>query len=87
MCVFMLEDPAGSLETVVFPETFARHGTLAENDAMVVVRGKFEKDDESARLVATEVGSGCCHAKDRRLRRHPGSRRDASSPGGWRPVP
>jgi DNA polymerase-3 subunit alpha len=55
MCVFMLEDPAGSLETVVFPETFARHGTLAENDAMVVVRGKFEKDDESARLVATEV--------------------------------
>jgi DNA polymerase-3 subunit alpha len=55
MCVFMLDDPAGSLETVVFPETFLKYGALAENDAMVVVRGKFEKDDESARLVATEI--------------------------------
>jgi DNA polymerase-3 subunit alpha len=55
MCVFMLDDPTGSLETVVFPETFGKHGTLAENDTMVVVRGKFEKDDESARLVATEI--------------------------------
>ncbi|MBI2223135.1 MAG: DNA polymerase III subunit alpha [Acidobacteria bacterium] len=55
MCVFMLEDIAGSLETVVFPETFSRFGHLAEADAMLVVRGKFEKDDESARLVATEI--------------------------------
>jgi DNA polymerase-3 subunit alpha len=55
MCVFMLEEPAGSLETVVFPETFSKHGHFAENDAMLIVRGKFERDDESARLVATEI--------------------------------
>ena len=55
MCVFMLEDITGSLETVVFPETFSRFGHLAEADAMLVVRGKFEKDDESARLLATEI--------------------------------
>jgi DNA polymerase III subunit alpha len=55
MCVFMLDDPTGSLETVVFPETFAKCGHLAEADAMLLVRGKFEKDDESARLVATEI--------------------------------
>jgi len=55
MCVFMLEDVTGSLETVVFPETFSKCGQLAEADAMLVVRGKFEKDDESARLVATEI--------------------------------
>jgi DNA polymerase-3 subunit alpha len=55
MCVFMLEDIAGSLEVVVFPETFGKHGSLVEADAMVLVRGKFEKDDESARLVATEL--------------------------------
>jgi DNA polymerase-3 subunit alpha len=55
MCVFMLDDIAGSLEVVVFPETFARHGALVEADAMVLVRGKFEKDDESARVVATEL--------------------------------
>ena len=55
MCVFMLDDIAGSLEVVVFPETFGKHGSLVEADAMVLVRGKFEKDDESARVVATEL--------------------------------
>ena len=55
MAVFMLEDIAGSLEVVVFPETFARHASLIEADAMLLVRGKFEKDDESARIVATEL--------------------------------
>src|SRR6476619_1749006 len=55
MAVFMLDDVAGNVEVVVFPETFAKHGTAIESDAMLLVRGKFEKDDESARLVATEL--------------------------------
>ncbi len=55
MAVFMLDDVAGSVEVVVFPETFGKHGTLVEADAMVLVRGKFERDDESARIVATEL--------------------------------
>ncbi len=55
MCVFMLDDIAGSLEIVVFPETFSKHGALVEADAMLLVRGKLEKDDESARVVATEL--------------------------------
>jgi DNA polymerase-3 subunit alpha len=55
MCVFMLDDIAGSLEIVVFPETFAKHGSLVEADAMLLVRGKLEKDEESARIVATEL--------------------------------
>ena len=55
MCVFMLDDIAGSLEVVVFPETFGKYGSLVEADAMLLVRGKFEKDDESARIVATEL--------------------------------
>jgi DNA polymerase-3 subunit alpha len=55
MAVFMLEDTAGSLEVVVFPETFTKHAPLIESDAMLLVRGKFEKDDESARMVATEL--------------------------------
>jgi DNA polymerase-3 subunit alpha len=55
MAVFMLDDIAGSIEVVVFPEAFAKHATLVEADAMVLVRGKFEKDEESARLVATEL--------------------------------
>ena len=55
MAVFMLDDIAGGVEVVVFPETFGKHGPLIEADAMLLVRGKFEKDDESARLVATEL--------------------------------
>ena len=55
MAVFMLDDVAGSLEVVVFPETFGKCGSVVEADAMVLVRGKFEKDDESARIVATEL--------------------------------
>jgi DNA polymerase-3 subunit alpha len=45
MAVFMLDDIAGNLEVVVFPETFARHGSLVEPDAMLLVRGKLEKDE------------------------------------------
>ena len=55
MAVFMLDDIAGGIEVVVFPETFGKHGHLIVADAMLLVRGKFEKDDESARLVATEL--------------------------------
>jgi DNA polymerase-3 subunit alpha len=55
MAVFVLDDVGGNLEVVVFPETFGKHGALVEADAMLLVRGKFEKDDESARIVATEL--------------------------------
>src|SRR6185295_9973847 len=55
MAVFVLDDIAGGIEVVVFPETFAKHAALIVADAMVLVRGKFEKDEESARLVATEL--------------------------------
>jgi DNA polymerase-3 subunit alpha len=55
MAVFMLDDIAGGVEVIVFPETFGKHGHLIAGDAMLLVRGKFEKDEESARLVATEL--------------------------------
>jgi DNA polymerase III subunit alpha len=55
MAVFTLEDVGGSVEVVVFPEAFQKFGQLISADAMLVVRGKFEKDDESARLVASEL--------------------------------
>ncbi|MBI2833534.1 MAG: DNA polymerase III subunit alpha [Acidobacteria bacterium] len=55
MAAFALEDMTGAVEVVVFPETFGKSGALIDTDAMVVVRGKLEKDDESARLLATEI--------------------------------
>jgi len=55
MCVFMLDDAHGSIEVVVFPEAFKQHGHLAENGKTVCVAGRFERDDESARILASEI--------------------------------
>jgi len=55
MCVLTLDDAAGSIEVVVFPETFKQHGHYAENGRSVLVHGRFERDDESVRLLATEI--------------------------------
>jgi len=55
MAVFMLEDEAAKVEAVVFPDAFAKCGALAIDDAMLIVRGKYERDDESSRLVVAEM--------------------------------
>ena len=55
MAVFMLEDEEGKVETVVYPEAFAKLSGLISADAMLLVRGKFERDDETSRLVATDI--------------------------------
>ena len=55
MAVFMLDDIAGGLEVVVFPEAFSKSGHVIAADAMLLVRGKLEKDDETARIVASEL--------------------------------
>jgi len=57
MCVFMLDDAHGSVEVVVFPETFKQWGHLAESGQMVVVTGKLERDEETARILASELAS------------------------------
>jgi DNA polymerase-3 subunit alpha len=55
MGVFTLEDAQGSLEVVVFPEAFTRFAHLSENGRMLAVRGRFERDEESSRMQATEL--------------------------------
>jgi DNA polymerase-3 subunit alpha len=55
MAAFVLDDPHGTIEVVAFPETFAKHGAVIQADAMVLVKGKFERDEESSRLMASEI--------------------------------
>jgi DNA polymerase III subunit alpha len=55
MGVFMLEDAQGALEVVVFPEPYGRYRSLLESGALVTVRGRFERDEESSRLQANEI--------------------------------
>ena len=39
-----------AVEVVVFPEPSARHRMLIENGALLLVRGKFERDEEIVAL-------------------------------------
>jgi DNA polymerase-3 subunit alpha len=55
MAVFTLEDAHGGVEVLCFPDTFQKCGSLVEAGTMVIVRGKLERDDESVRILATEI--------------------------------
>ncbi len=55
MAAFSLEDEAAKVDAVVFPEAFSRCGHLVAADAMVLARGKYERDEESSRLVVNEL--------------------------------
>jgi DNA polymerase-3 subunit alpha len=57
MAVFMLDDEGGKVEVVVFPEAFARFGGLVTDDALLLVRGKFEREEDTCRMVAAELVS------------------------------
>jgi DNA polymerase-3 subunit alpha len=55
MAVFTLEDAQGGVEVIAFPETFQRSAGLIETGTLVLVRGKLERDDESVRVLASEI--------------------------------
>jgi DNA polymerase-3 subunit alpha len=55
MAVFTLEDAHGSVEVVVFPEAYQRAAALIETGTLVLVHGKLERDDESSRILASEI--------------------------------
>ena len=55
MAVFTLTDQSAGLEVVVFPEAFRKCHALTTNDTMVVVRGKFERDDETTKMIASDI--------------------------------
>ncbi len=55
MAVFTLEDAQGGVEVIAFPEVYQRAAGLIESGTMVLVRGKLERDDESIRVLASEI--------------------------------
>jgi DNA polymerase-3 subunit alpha len=55
MCVFSLEDATGSIEVVVFPDAFKQHGHIVEDGRSVLVHGRYERDDDSIRILASEI--------------------------------
>jgi DNA polymerase-3 subunit alpha len=55
MAVFTLEDAQGGVEVIAFPEAYQRAASLIETGTLVLVRGKLERDDESVRVLASEI--------------------------------
>src|SRR6185369_17755066 len=55
MAVFTLEDAQGSVEVITFPEAYQKSASLIETGTLVLVRGKLERDDETSRVLASEI--------------------------------
>jgi DNA polymerase-3 subunit alpha len=55
MAVFTLEDAVGGVEVVVFPEAYQRAASFIESGTLVLVRGKLERDEETVRILASEI--------------------------------
>jgi DNA polymerase III subunit alpha len=54
--LFRVEDQYGSVKIVCWPETFAKHKSVVQNNLAVLVKGKLELTDEgAATIVAQEI--------------------------------
>jgi len=57
MAILTLEDLSGVVEVLVFPSTFAKHGSLIKQDAMVFVKGRLNMREEEPKIVANEIST------------------------------
>ncbi len=55
MAVLVLEDLTDSVETMVFPRTFADYGHLLEDDRIVIIRGRVDRRDDQPKLMAQSI--------------------------------
>lgn len=55
MAVAQMEDLTGSVEVVLFPETFDRHGSLCVEDQILVIRGRADSRNDSIQIIAEDV--------------------------------
>ena len=50
-----LEDLAGSIEVMIFPSTYQLCSTVVAEDAIVFVKGRIDKREDVAKIIAMEV--------------------------------
>jgi len=55
MAFLELEDRIARIETVVFPEPWRRYGHIAQKGRLVLVRGKVQRQEEDAKLIADRL--------------------------------
>ena len=54
MAFVNIEDLYGSIEVVIFPETYKQYRHLIEDDKVVLVKGKLQVDDDDVKLLSQE---------------------------------
>jgi DNA polymerase-3 subunit alpha len=62
MAVIIMEDIAGTVDVVVFPELYARCASILHNDTPVVIEGFVKKDERGDNIIANgadTLESGC----------------------------
>jgi len=55
MAVIIMEDIAGTVEVVIFPELYARCASILHDDTPVVIEGLVKKDERGDNIIANEV--------------------------------
>ncbi len=55
MAVFILEDLQGSIECMVFPKTMQEVGHKLNDDQVVLLRARFDKRDDTPKLICMDV--------------------------------
>lgn len=55
MAVVTLEDRGGTLEAVLFPDAYKKHGSTIEPDSLVVASGRLQKEEEISRLIVSDL--------------------------------
>ena len=55
MGTFVLEDLGAALEVMVFPKTMAGFGHLLADDAIVTVKGRLDRREDSPTIMALEI--------------------------------
>jgi DNA polymerase-3 subunit alpha len=53
--MFQLEDLAGSIEVLCFPSSYQLCSTLLAEDAILIVKGKLDRREDVAKIIAMEV--------------------------------
>jgi DNA polymerase-3 subunit alpha len=53
--MFQLEDLAGSIEVLCFPSSYQLCSTLLAEDAILIVKGRLDRREDIAKIIAMEV--------------------------------
>ena len=55
MATFTLEDLSGAVEVLVFPQLYEKVALEADNDRVVLVKGRLDADEENRRFLASQI--------------------------------